>query len=108
MAELQEFNQAMAVPTAHFGSISPLSGPAAGGQLVTITGTNFIATTVGTIGGQPIETLVTIGGAPATNISVISSTKLTAVTPAGAPGNATLVITTPAGSATVPNVYAYV
>jgi hypothetical protein len=108
MAELQALNEAMLVPTANYGSISPATGPAAGGQPVTITGANFIAKKGGTIGGVPIETSVTIGGLPATNVSVVSSTTLTAVTPAHPPGNATLVITTPAGSATVPGVYLYV
>lgn len=52
-------------------AISPTSGPADGGTLVTITGTDLVA---------PMT--VTIGGQPATNVVVDSSgTSLTAVTP---------------------------
>lgn len=99
MAQLQTFNEAMEEPTVDF--VSPSSGPIAGGQPVTITGTNFVAATGGTIGGLvagvPIETSVFIGGAPATNVTVISSTMLVAVTPPGAQGNTTLRVVTPAG-----------
>jgi LPXTG-motif cell wall-anchored protein len=79
---------APAAPTA--ASISPNSGPQAGGQTVTITGTNFIG------GG----TTVTFDGAPATAVTVAAGgTSLTAVTPAGAVGPASVVVTTAGGSA---------
>lgn len=96
-ADLQAFNEAMEVPTASASSMSPATGPAAGGQHITITGTNFV-----------LGTSVTIGGAAATNVAVNSSTTLTADTPPGAVGHATLIVTTPAGSATVPGAYQYV
>jgi hypothetical protein len=80
-----------------FGSISPNSGPTAGGQTVTITGTNFV------IGG----TTVTIGGNATTSVSVSGSTSLTAVTPSGTAGAANVVVTTNGGSATGTNAYTY-
>ena len=49
--------------------------PAAGGTAVTLTGTNFAA-----------GATVTVGGAAATSVVVVSSTRITAVTPAGAAG----------------------
>jgi len=53
-------------------SITPDTGPSAGGTAIAIAGTGFL----------PGRTSVTIGGAPATSVVVISSTSLTAVTPA--------------------------
>jgi hypothetical protein len=63
-------------PTAPtLSTIAPVSGPAAGGTAVTLTGTNFAA-----------GATVTIGGAAATSVVVVNSTRITAVTPAGAAG----------------------
>jgi hypothetical protein len=70
---------AAANPT--FSSISPSSGTQAGGTTVTITGTNFFP-----------NVTVYIGAAPATNVQVISSTQITATTPAGFLGAANLLI----------------
>jgi hypothetical protein len=56
-------------------AISPVSGPVAGGTAVTLTGTNFAA-----------GATVTVGGAAAGSVVVVSSTRITAVTPAGAAG----------------------
>jgi IPT/TIG domain/Fibronectin type III domain/Bacterial TSP3 repeat len=56
-------------------AVSPVSGPAAGGTAVTLTGTNFAA-----------GATVTVGGAAATGVVVVSSTRITAVTPAGTAG----------------------
>nr|MDT0657843.1 IPT/TIG domain-containing protein [Micromonospora sp. DSM 115978] len=75
-------------PTA--GAIAPDSGPQSGGQTVTITGTAFV----------PDDTTVTFDGVPATNVVVNQAgTSLTAVTPPGAVGPASVVVTTPGGSA---------
>jgi LPXTG-motif cell wall-anchored protein len=77
-----------AAPTA--ASIAPNSGPQSGGQTVTITGTNFI------IDG----TTVTFDGAPATSVTVAGNgTSLTATTPAGAVGPASVLVTTDGGAA---------
>lgn len=69
-------------------SISPSTGPAAGGTTVTVSGAGFTG-----------ETGVTIGGTAATGVTVLNDTTLTAVTPPGTAGPAVdVVVTTPGGS----------
>ncbi len=63
-------------------SVSPNSGPAAGGTAVTITGTNFAT-----------GATVTFGGTAATNVVVVNSTTITATTPAGSAGAVTVTVT---------------
>jgi hypothetical protein len=63
-------------------SIDPSSGPLAGGTAVTITGTGFEA-----------GATVTIGGASATSVVVVSDTSITAVTPSGTAGAKDVVAT---------------
>jgi hypothetical protein len=77
--------------------LSPGSGPAGGGALVTITGTGF-----------GYVRAVHFGGAPATQLQVLSSRKLTVVAPPGA-GTVNVTVTTLGGtSATGPaGQYAY-
>jgi len=83
-----------------FTSITPNSGPTAGGTTVTIAGTNFVSG--GSFG-------VTIGGSPATSVVRTSSTQITAVTPAGTGGAKDVVITNNDGqTATGANAYTYV
>jgi hypothetical protein len=65
-------------------SISPYSGPIAGGILVSITGTYFAS-----------GATVTIGGKAATNVTVVSATLLTATTPSCAAGANDVAVTTP-------------
>ncbi|MEW2435361.1 IPT/TIG domain-containing protein [Streptomyces caniferus] len=78
-------------------SISPNSGPIAGGTPVTITGTNLTGASV------------TIGGNPATGVMVnATGTQLTALTPPGAAGPADVTVTTPGGSATLVGGFTYV
>ena len=62
--------------------VSPNSDNIAGGTVVTITGTGF----------QPAAT-VTFGGAPATNVTVVNATTITATTPAHAAGVVNVVVT---------------
>ncbi|HKS45044.1 MAG TPA: IPT/TIG domain-containing protein [Amycolatopsis sp.] len=83
----------LATPTVT--GISPTTGPTAGGTTVTITGTGLTGTTT-----------VTIGGTPAT-FTVNSDTQITATTPAHAPGQAQVTITTPAGTSTQNVFYTY-
>jgi len=83
-----------AAPTV--SSIASNGGPIAGGQNITITGANFTAASA-----------VTIGGVAVTNLSVVSSTSITATTPAGTAGAANVVVTTPSGSGTLSNGYTY-
>ncbi|MEO3772206.1 IPT/TIG domain-containing protein [Micromonospora sp. B9E7] len=77
-----------AAPTA--ATINPDEGPQSGGQTVTITGTGFV----------PGGTTVTFDGVPATGVTVApGGTSLTAVTPAGAIGPASVVVSTVNGTA---------
>jgi len=72
-------------------------GVVGGGALITISG-NYL-------GGA---TSVTIGGAPASNLVVVSPTTITAVTPTGTLGPADVVVTTAAGTLTSVNGFSYV
>ncbi len=63
-------------------SISPNSGTINGGTAVTITGTGFLA-----------GATVSVGGTPATGVTVVNSTSITATTPAHAAGTANVVVT---------------
>jgi plastocyanin len=63
-----------ALPAPSISSIAPNSGPATGGTLVTITGTNFQS-----------GATVTFGARPATDVIVVSATSITARTPLGPP-----------------------
>ncbi len=69
-------------------SVSPNNGPTGGGTAVTITGTNFAT-----------GATVTFGSAAATNVAVVSSTSITATTPAGSAGAVTVTVTNPGGLA---------
>jgi len=77
-------------------TVSPSSGPASGGTGVTLTGSGFTG-----------ATSLTFGGTAATSLNVVSSTSVTAVTPAHATGAVNVVITTPSGSGTKNNGYTY-
>ncbi|MGP3927083.1 IPT/TIG domain-containing protein [Streptomyces sp. 8N616] len=78
-------------------SINPAIGPVVGGTAFIITGSNLANATV------------TVGGAPAIGINVnAAGTVLTGITPAGVSGNAAVVVTTPAGTATVNGGFTYV
>ncbi len=71
-------------------SVSPARGPLAGGQTITLTGTDLTAATTvrfGTIAVQPL--------------TVPSSTKLSVRTPAYVAGTVDLTVTTPAGTSPV-------
>lgn len=76
-------------------SLSPSSGPDAGGTTVALVGTNFIAG----------STAVTIGGAtvPASSVTVTSPTSLSFVTPAHAAGVVTVSVSTPEGASGSPS-----
>jgi IPT/TIG domain len=65
-------------------SVSPNSGPAAGGTGVTITGDNFVA-------GATVK----FGTVAATSVSVASATSITAITPAHAPASVVVTVTNP-------------
>ena len=78
-------------------SVSPNAGPAAGGTAVTITGTNFAS-------GATVK----FGSVAATNVVVVSSTSITATTPAGSAGAVTVTVTVNSQSGSLANGYTYV
>lgn len=71
-------------PLPAISAITPADGPIAGGTAITITGSNF----------RP-EATVLIGGKPATNVIVIGTDTIQAISPSGNPGYADVVITLP-------------
>jgi hypothetical protein len=77
-------------------TISPSSGSTNGGTVVTITGTNFVS-----------GATVTFGGTAATGVTVVSSTSITATTPAHAAGAVNVVVTDSGGSGTLTNGFTY-
>ena len=74
-------------PAPSVSSVSPSSGPVAGGQTVTITG-NYVTG----------ATAVKFGGVNAASFSVTSSSTITATTPAGTAGTVDVTVTTPGGT----------
>lgn len=77
-------------------TVSLSSGPASGGTGITLTGSGFTG-----------ATSLTFGGIAATSLNVVSSTSVTAVTPAHATGAVDVMITTPSSSATKTNGFTY-
>jgi hypothetical protein len=75
-------NLTWAAPTV--ASVSPSSGSSASTTAITITGTNFVN-----------GATVTVGGASATSVVVVSQTSITCVTPTGTVGAADVVVTNP-------------
>jgi hypothetical protein len=84
-------------PAPTVSSLSPNSGSVSGGTAVTITGTNFLA-----------GATVSLGGTAATGVTVVSSTSITATTPAQGAGAVSVVVTNTDGqSGTLANGYTY-
>jgi uncharacterized protein YhjY with autotransporter beta-barrel domain len=83
-------------PAPTITSVVPNSGPATGGTAVTITGTGFTGATA-----------VTFGGTAATGVTVVNDTTITATTQAHAAGAVAVAVTTPGGSANLPNGFTY-
>jgi hypothetical protein len=76
------------VPTAT--SVSPVSGPTAGGTRVTITGTNFTGTTE-----------VAFGYTAATSIQIVNASTLVVTSPINSVGPVNVTVTTSAGTSTM-------
>ncbi|MFE7754021.1 IPT/TIG domain-containing protein [Streptomyces sp. NPDC057418] len=76
---------ASAAPT--LTGMAPTSGPATGGTAVTLTGSNLLGTTA-----------VRFGPNAAISYTVNSSTRITAVAPAGSPGPVQVTVTSPSGT----------
>jgi hypothetical protein len=85
-----------AVPTISADGVSPNVGPLGGGTHITITGTGFAA-----------PATVTVGGTPATGVTVVSPIEITATTPAGTAGAADVTVTTPGGAVTDSGAFTY-
>ena len=77
--------------------VSPTFGPAAGGTSVTVTGTGFVT-----------GTTVSFNGVPASNLTLLSATQLTATTPPGSAGPANVTVSNANGSATLAGGFTYV
>jgi len=88
------FTYLPAAPTV--AGVTPGSGSTVGGTGVTITGTGFSG-----------ATSVTFGGATAT-FAVVSSTTITATTPAHAPGAVSVVVTNAGGSNAANTLFTYI
>src|SRR5204862_117972 len=73
-------------PAPTVSGVSPNSGPTGGGTAVTITGTGFAS-----------GATANFGGTAATNVVVVSSTSITASTPAHAAGAVNVVVTNAGG-----------
>jgi len=82
------------VPTV--SSVMPNNGLTTGGSGVTITGTNFAA-----------GATVTFGGTAATNVVVVSSTSITATTPAHVAGAVTVTVTVNGQNGSLTNGFTY-
>jgi hypothetical protein len=87
----------VAYPAATFTSITPATGPAAGGTATVIRGTNLRG-----VSG------VTIGGVAGTAFSVISDTEIHVTTGAHAAGVVNVVLADDAGPVTATGAYTYV
>jgi uncharacterized repeat protein (TIGR02543 family) len=78
-------------------SISPTTGPTAGGTSITITGTGFVA-----------GATVTVGGSSCTSVVVVSATSITCLTPVATTGAKDVVVTnTDTGTATSTGSFTY-
>jgi len=84
----------VAVPT--ITSVSPPNRPTSGGVPITITGTNFTG-----------ASRVQVRGIDATSFVFVNDTTVTAVTPPGAVGLATVTVTTASGTATLASAFRY-
>ena len=82
-------------PAPALTALSPASGTALGGTVVTLTGSGFTATGAGT-------TLVSFGGVPALDVVVLDATRVRCTTPAGPAGvQQDVVVTNAHGAATL-------
>ena len=85
------------VPAPTVTSVSPSSGPTAGGTIITINGTNFVS-----------GATVRVDGVSATGVTFLSGSQLRANTPAGSAGAANVQVTNPdSQSATLNSAFTY-
>ena len=94
---------AATAPTLVSNAVEPATGPAVGGQVITVTGTGFPTSITAS---TPLT--ATLGGVALTGITPISATSFTAITPAGTPSGAiTLSVTTNGGAVSQAAAYSY-
>jgi hypothetical protein len=92
------FTYTISTPPPTITSITPNSGTTAGGTSVTISGSNFVS-----------GASVGFGGVASTNVTVINSSSISAITPAHTAGTVNVVVTNRDGqSGTLTNGYSYV
>jgi formylglycine-generating enzyme required for sulfatase activity len=84
------------VPAPVVASISPLVGPVSGGTPVTITGTNLTNASA-----------VAFDGVSASGVTVVNATTIIAIAPPGVEGLASVSVTTPGGTDTLPDAFGY-
>ncbi len=77
------------IPLPSVKSVTPTSGPVAGGTTVTITGSNFTN-----------ATSVSFGSTATSNFTIDNDTQITAVSPAGS-GTVDVTVTTPGGASAI-------
>ena len=82
-------------------SVSPSSGPIAGGQNVTVNGDQFTAQF------NPTTPTVTFGGVPATNVAVLGNNNISCKTPAHTTAIVDVSVTTAGGTGTGHNLYTF-
>jgi hypothetical protein len=90
-----EFTYIPAPTISSSSGLVPAAGPASGGTPITITGTNLSG-----------SSSVTFGPNAATDVTVVSPTVVTAVSPAGT-GSVTVTLTTPGGTAVAATQFTY-
>ena len=95
-AALEIDNIDVSVPPPSVTTLSPISGPLAGGNSVTIIGTEFSTATA-----------VSFGGTAANSFTVNNATEITATAPAGSAGAVNVEVTTAGGIATATGAYTY-
>jgi formylglycine-generating enzyme required for sulfatase activity len=83
-------------PAPTLSSVAPSGGPTAGGTTITLTGTNFIG-----------ALSVTVGGVPATNVTLVNPTTITAVTPSGSLGSKAVAVTAGGSTSTLAGSFLY-
>src|SRR5204862_6807548 len=77
-------------------SVTPNSGPSAGGTAVTISGSNFAS-----------GATVRFGGTPATAVAVVNSSTINATTPAHSAGDVSVTVTNPDAQRATFNSFTY-
>ncbi|HEV8433747.1 MAG TPA: IPT/TIG domain-containing protein, partial [Thermoanaerobaculia bacterium] len=85
------------LPPPTVATVQPNKGKTAGGDVVTITGTNF---------GSIDDTSVTFGSTAAT-VTSVTSASIAVTTPAGSAGTVDVTVSTPGGSATRSSAFTY-